>query len=252
MTTIEDILSAARALSRAARWEQALSLVDSLDDADPRIALVAAEVAIDSDLFAGTDLAATRLDRVGDGWDGAFLRLRHDYFGPLRDAAGGWRFGPAGKDPRVIGELRERAGALVSRAPDAVRAGWANMYLGLIADNHFAERDVAARHYDAALEAGEGGGDDLLVREALRHLGDHDHDNGDLSSAGERWTRATELGARAGMVSGVLSQQMLLAVLTRSTGDEAGAVRLAREVERWAQAVGATTVSRQARAFLAG
>jgi hypothetical protein len=31
-------------------------------------------------------------------------------------------------------------------------------------------------HHEAALLAGETGSDDLLVREPMRHLGDHDHD----------------------------------------------------------------------------
>jgi hypothetical protein len=46
----------------------------------------------------------------------------------------------------------------------------------------------------------------------------------------ERWGRATALGARAGAVPGTLSQQILLAVLARETGDEAGAAMLAREI----------------------
>jgi hypothetical protein len=123
------------------------------------------------------------------------------------------------------------------------------MYLGLIADNLFAEREAAPDHYAAALRAGESG-DDLLAREALRHLGDHDRERGDLTTARERWERATELGARAGLVAGTLSQQMLLAVLARDTGDEAGAVRLATEIARWSGAVGAVRLRDQAEAFL--
>ena len=38
-------------------------------------------------------------------------------------------------------------------------------------------------------------------------------------------------------------------VHARDTGDEAGARRLAGEVERWADAIGATLLSDQARAF---
>jgi hypothetical protein len=125
------------------------------------------------------------------------------------------------------------------------------MYLGLILDNLFADRDAAPDHYTAALNAGESG-DDLLAREALRHLGDHDRDRGDLNTARERWERATALGARAGLVAGTLSQQMLLAVLARDTGDEPGAVRLATEIARWSAAIGATTLHDQARSFLAG
>lgn len=54
------------------------------------------------------------------------------------------------------------------------------------------------------------------------------------------------------MVPGVLTQQLLLAVLARDTGDEAGATALAREIARWAAAIGADPVHAQAAGFLAG
>lgn len=136
-------------------------------------------------------------------------------------------------------------------APDEIRRGWAEFYLGVIADNLYGERDAAPSHYLAALRAGEAG-DDLLAREALRHLGDHDHDNGDHELALDRWQQATALGARAGRVTGTLSQQILLAVLARDAGDEAGARAVAREVARWAGAIGAKSIEVQASAFLDG
>jgi hypothetical protein len=110
---------------------------------------------------------------------------------------------------------------------------------GLDAGDQFAE------------QVGESG-DDLLAREALRHLGDYDHDRGDDRLALERWRRATALGARAGAVPGTLSQQMLLAVLARDAGDEAGAAALAAEIARWAAALGAERLAAQANGFLAG
>jgi hypothetical protein len=45
---------------------------------------------------------------------------------------------------------------------------------------------------------------------------------------------------------------MLLAVLARDGGDEAGALALAREIARWAGAIGAVTTEAQANGFLAG
>jgi hypothetical protein len=53
-------------------------------------------------------------------------------------------------------------------------------------------------------------------------------------------------------VLGVLAQQLLLAVLARDAGDEAGARALATETRRWAEAVGAVRVAGQASAFLVG
>ncbi|MEV3912242.1 hypothetical protein [Streptomyces canus] len=261
-TTVEfdELLASARELSLAGRWERALRLLDATtcDTAADRarLALAAAEVALQSDWFGGTDLTAGRAEQAekmssGADWDLAFVRLRHAYFRLLR-SEGHFRPGPEGKDPEALAGLRRIAHDLREDAPDEVRRGWASMYLGLIADNLFAERTAAPAHYEAALGAGESGGDDLLVREALRHLGDHDHDAGDHEGALERWRRATALGARAGMVPGVLTQQMLLAVLARDTGDEAGATALAREIARWAKAIGADHVHSQAAGFLAG
>ncbi|MER6282734.1 hypothetical protein [Streptomyces sviceus] len=256
----DELLLAARELSLAGRWETALRLLDATtcDTAGDRarLALAAAEVALQSDWFGGTDLTARRAELAekespGADWDLAFVRLRHDYLGLLR-GGGNFRLGPEGKDPGALAGIRRAAHDLREDGPDGVRCGWASMYLGLIADNLFAERTAAPAHYEAALRAGEAGGDDLLVREALRHLGDHDHDGGDHDRALERWGRATALGARAGMVPGVLSQQMLLAVLARDIGDEAGATVLAREIARWAEAIGAEHVHAQAVGFLAG
>ncbi|MGW7402710.1 hypothetical protein ACWGI9_03020 [Streptomyces sp. NPDC054833] len=257
---IDQLLAAARELRLAGRWERAARLLDSAAVTEPaartRIALATAEVALERDWFTGTDTAAERITEaekvVPDGdWDMAFLRLRRDY-GRLLLVGGVLSLGPAGKDPESLTALREGARALHEHAPDEVRRGWASMYLGLITDNHFADRAAAPAHYTAALRAAEAGPDDLLAREALRHLGDHDHDAGDHDLALDRWRRATALGARAGTVPGTLSQQMLLAVLARDTGDEAGACALATEIARWAEAIGAGRLQAQATAFLAG
>ncbi|MGW1502518.1 hypothetical protein ACWCQW_28840 [Streptomyces mirabilis] len=276
----DELIAAARELRIGGRWERATRLLDSAEVTDPRsrarLTLAAAEVALESDWFGGTALAGPRLAaaeefvEVLDGeladeahsdirWDLDFLRLRHGYLGQVR-VDGAFRVGPDGKDPDALAALRTHAERLRGQAPDDVRRGWAEMYLGLVADNLFAERDLAPGHYEAALRAGEAGGaggshacgDDLLVREALRHLGDHDHDHGDHARARERWSRATELGARAGTVPGTLSQQLLLAVLARDAGDEAGAVALVGEIARWAGAIGAVTTEAHARGFLAG
>ncbi|BCJ48062.1 hypothetical protein GCM10010168_24220 [Actinoplanes ianthinogenes] len=252
MTDLDDILAAARELAWAGRWQRALSLLDAMDTSFP-IALAAAEVALESDWFTGTALAAGRLaaaERLGKDWDLDFLRLRHSYW-DLLDLDAGWSPGPAGRDPGRLADLRERAAELHTRAPDATRGGWARMYQGLICDNLLDRRDLAPEHYRAALHAGQGT-DPRLEREALRHLGDHDRDAGDLDAASARWARATELSSRARMLPGLLTQQILLAVLARDGGDEAGARMLAREVARSAQALGMTRVHQQATAFLDG
>jgi hypothetical protein len=262
---VGEVIAAAHELAHAGRWGRAASLLDATTAASAQaralLALAAAKVALESDWFGGTSAAAGRLSTAeeacsaadldpGSRWDLAFLRLRYDYYDQLR-GPDGFRAGPEGKDPDALADIRSRAGELRGLAPDEVRRGWADFYLGAIADNLYGERDPAPAHYQAALRAGESG-DDLLAREALRHLGDHDHDHGDAELALERWGRATALGARAGAVPGTLSQQMLLAVLARDAGDEAGATALAREIARWAAALGAERLAAQATGFLAG
>ncbi|MGW2823608.1 hypothetical protein ACWC24_21830 [Streptomyces sp. NPDC001443] len=262
----DELLGAATELGLSGRWDRALALLDSATADAPgirsRIVLTAAHIALEKDWFTGGDSARERLavaerelpdgDRdTGFAWDVDFARLRHTYR-LLLLVDGAPRFGPAGKDPEALGTLRRQAEALRDRAPDEGRRGWAAMYAGLVADNHFADRAAAPACYVAALDAAESADDPLLAREALRHLGDHDHDDGDDGLALERWRRATALGAGAGAVPGTLSQQLLLAVLTRDTGDRAGAAALAAEVARWADALGAAPLAAQARAFLTG
>ncbi|MCM4078741.1 hypothetical protein [Paractinoplanes hotanensis] len=255
MTLLDEIPDAARELARAGRGMRALRLLDAAGTDDPRIALAAAQVAMELDMRTGTCEAGARVtiaERIcGPVWDVRFLRLRFDYFAQLF-TGGDFAFGPDGKDPALPAELDQRAGALAADAPDAVRAGWAHMYHGVILDNLVADRAAAPPHYAIALRAGETGRDDPLTWEALRHLGDHDRDAGDLARARERWERATTLAAGSGAVGATLAQQMLLAVLARDTGDEAGSVALAREISRWSAATGAIRLHRQAEAFLAG
>ncbi|MEU0563462.1 hypothetical protein [Dactylosporangium sp. NPDC006015] len=244
------LASAARALAHAGRWQDAADLLDAAPPGDPVLALASAQVAVESDWFAGTTTAphrlaiATRhapaLDDEGR-WDLAFAGVRTEYRTVLMTDQ-------ADREPATV--LLHRAATLATTAPDAVRNGWAEMYQGLICDNLLDQPDTAPAHYRVALEAGAA--DPLLAREALRHLGGHDHDNGDTETALTRWRLATELGAAAGNVPGTLSQQLLLAVATRATGNEAGALTLATEIARWATAIGAPALAAQATAFLDG
>ena len=251
---VDEVVAAALELAGGGRWERAFALLGAVDDADGRIALTAAEVALDRDWWVGSDTAGERLAAAGkagaDGWTLDFLRLRNDYLRLIHPPGGSFQPGPWGKDPDALTDLERRGEQLRRAAPGPTEAGWAEMYLGLIADNLRADREAAPPHYEAALAAA--GRDDLLAREALRHLGDHDHDAGDHTLALDRWRRATALGAGAGRVSGTLSQQLLLAVLARDAGDEAAATALATEVQRWAEALGAIRIRDNATGFLAG
>ena len=160
--------------------------------------------------------------------------------------------GPDGREPGEVDALVTEATRLRDEAPDDARRGWASMCLGWITDNLLADREAAPAHYEPALEAARASGDPVLLFEAQRHLGDHAHDDGDLAGARERWEESTAAGARARHIGGTLSQQQLLAVLHRDEGDEAGARAIAGEVLRWAAAIGAVGIVRQAEGFLAG
>ncbi len=259
------IIQAAQALTVAGLWSAAGALLDAVEQTDDRIrallAVAVAKLAVESAWYRTTDTVSDRLDAAealcsvvelgGElGWDLRFLRLRSDYQAALF-SDGSFQPGARGKPAQLLADVRSRCSELSTQAPDEVRRGWAQMYLGLIADNLYAERAAAPAHYKVALAIGEAS-DALLAREALRHLGDHDHDRGDHARALERWRRATEYGASRGAVPGTLSQQLLLAVLANDRGDAAGAIALCEEIHRWATAIGADRIAQQASDFLAG
>ena len=201
----------------------------------------------DRTLDRATELAAA----VGTGptvaWDLAMLHLRRWYADQIVDS-----IGPAGRDLAAVGEMTAEAARLRDSAPDDGRRGWASMCLGWFADNLRGDRIEAPRHYAEALVLGRRVDDPVLVFEAQRHLGDHAHDDGDHDAALAAWQESASEAARGGHVLGVLAQQVLLAVLARDTGDEAGARALAAEALRWAEAVGAARLARQLGGFLAG
>jgi hypothetical protein len=262
-TDLPTLLTAVTALENAARYDDALALVDATEVSDDRdrLDLLMARASVvgrrdytrgtrssgDHPLEAAQELAA----RIGTGptvaWDLAMLQLRREYADQLVDG-----IGPAGRDVSVVAAMTAEAARLRDTAPDDGRRGWALMCLGWFADNLRGDRVEAPGHYAEALAAGRTVADDLLVFEAQRHLGDHAHDDGDHDGALAAWQESTVAAARGGHVLGVLAQQVLLAVLARDAGDEAGARALAGETQRWAEALGATRLAGQAAGFLAG
>jgi len=256
------VTAAARALIRASRFEEAESLLAPTSGSpDPGLALARGELAVTRAYQFGLrpDLDPVRearplIDAADDDlarWDLALLEVRLDFIRELFEP--GTRIAdPSGRDPVRMKALRRDAEILRESAPDAGRRGWASFYLGVILDNVYGERDGAPALFAEALADAVASGDDHLAFEALRHLGDHDHDDGDSGRARERWERSTEHAARAGGVTATLSQQLLLAQLARERGEETAALLLATEVARWAGATGATRLRDQAQAFAAG
>ena len=274
MTTTTDIAAvreAALDLALATWYDEALRLLDATQTDDPQgrllLALTAADVADRADHVFGRSVdvgeAPKRFEALDDelaayepdaslAWSVAWVRVRRGYSLAVRNPDGSFRMGPEGRAPGEIEALVAEATRLRDAAPDEGRRGWASMCLGWITDNLLADRDAAPAHYEPALEAARATGDPVLLFEAQRHLGDHAHDDGDLAGARERWEESTAAGARARHIGGTLSQQLLLAVLHRDEGDEAGARAIAGEVLRWSNALGAVGIARQAESFLAG
>jgi tetratricopeptide (TPR) repeat protein len=261
----DEIVTAAAALTWAARWDVARQLletarpVEAQGPAARRLALAAAQTAVHHDFrTAGPRWAPDAISAAEavtgpqERWRLGFLGVEHDYGRELIGEDGSPRFGPGGHDPGRLAALAQRAEALVHAAPDEASAGWAAFYHGLISDNLIGDHDHAGRCFTRALEAAEQTGDDYLAGEALRHLGDHDMEAGDLERARMRWERSAELWARIGNTTGVLAQQLLLAHLAISEGRTAAGSAIAEEVRRWSGAIGLSLCQQQADALLAG
>jgi hypothetical protein len=256
------LTAAARALMLAGLWTQAAGLIEDVTAANPAeravLAVAQAEVAVNQDFWTRTNLGSPALARAcaavadaGDdplaAFDLEFHRLTHDYADELFGTDGDVpQFGPPGRDPEVIGRLAARAASLRASAPDQGRAAAATFYAGLIEDNLRGDGEAARSMFAAALTAAEEARDDLTTSEALRHLGYHLSEAGDAGRARQMWERSTEQRQRAGAVPYVLSQQLLLAGLARDTGDPDTARTVAREVGRWARALGITILEPQA------
>jgi tetratricopeptide (TPR) repeat protein len=224
-----DVVTAATHLMRAGHWTAATDLLTAATTDDPAeralLALARAEVAVDHDFGHQTDHASAALAAVpDDSWDLAMLKFRKDYATTLLQAGDK--------------NLRERVLTLIEDAPDDGRRGIANFWAGAMSDNVYEQPAEAVEHYRTALELGEKCDDELLMAQALRHLGYHARVAGDLPLARAQWERSTELLQKVGHLRPTLAQQAFLATLLRDEGDAAGSRALATEVNRWARQLG--------------
>jgi hypothetical protein len=274
MTTLHSdvpaLCDAAIRLALGLHFDSALRILDATvpdaDDTDARvrIALTAADVADRAEMVGTGAPAEPRFDELAKvladtadvdpvlAWDADWVRLRRSYSRAIRNPDGSYRLGSERRDPAAVRALLDEALRVQEAAPDDVRRGWVSVCRGWITDNVVADRDAAPELFEAGLVPGRESGDDVLLFEVQRHLGDHAHDDGDLEDARTRWRESAAAGARAGHVGGTLSQSLLLAVLLRDEGDEAGARAVADVVGRWAAEAGVPSVTRQADGFLAG
>jgi hypothetical protein len=232
------VVDVALQLMRAGRWGTATTLLTAARPEDRAeqltLALARAELAADQDFWQQTDhwpAAFAEAEPLLDGepsWDLAFAEFRKDYATALFSGTG------------EAGDLRERSLRLIDTAPDDGRLAAISFWAGVLADNLLDEPEAAYAYYKQALP-----GDELVTSYALRHLGDHAHTAGDLVLAREYWEQSTELREKVGHVPGALAQQVLLAMLLRDEGDEAGARAVATETNRWARQLGITFIIQQ-------
>ena len=242
---IDTVVRAAEALRLAGRWDIATDLLTAVSTSDPAerawVAVSLAETAVDrsfwfgeavsDDVLKNAEAAMQATADVNLAWDVDLIRLRQAYQPALASAMSGGAV-DAGEAERLDG-WAER---LRASAPDRRRAGWAGFWGGVIADNLRRTSEVAAERYTGALEVAEAAGDDLLASYAMRHLGGHAHDRGDLTTAREMWETATRLRERTGFVPGTLAQRLLLCELLLAKDDRAGAAALAADIQRAAEA----------------
>jgi hypothetical protein len=275
----DEIIAAATALAWAAQWGTAARLLASArasapdDAAARRLALAAAAVAVHHDFrtagarWAPDAMATAEAEiapepqitsepEVATGAEPALrrkldlLRLQHDYAIMLTGPDGTLRPGPQGHDPAALAGLAQRAEEFADTTSDVAGAGWAAFYRGVIADNLIGDRDGAPRWFARALDAADRASDDYLAGEALRHLGDHEMEAGDLAAARASWERSAGLWARIGNMTGVLAQQVLLADLAFGEDNPAGGLAIAAEVSRWAGAAGLAFYQKSADALI--
>ena len=257
---VDAVVSAAGRMARAGASDAALTLLPA-DTQDARLLLARAQVEISRGYSTGTPGPRAGLLRAHEAvarsedpvlaWDVGLLQVRADLYNAL--FAPGTRLGSdEGRDMAAVEQLREAIDHLRSSAPDEGRRAWADFILGTVFDNLYGVRDVAPALYRSALAPALVAGDDYLVYEVLRHLGDHSHDRGEMDAAREEWEASAFHAARSGSALAVLNQLILLAQLARERGDEAGARLLGSEVGRWAEGLGATRLHSQAAAFAAG
>jgi hypothetical protein len=190
--------------------------------------------------------------KVGDAptesWDAAMLRLRAAFAAEL------WREGASvgqvdGRPSAAVEALVRDSEELVRHAPDLGRRGHVNFYRAVISDKVLGRRHRAPAFLAAALNDATAGNDPYVAYEALRHLGDHSMDEGDLTTAMHQWVASGQNAVRAGSVRSALAQVMLLARLAMSRGDSQAAAALAGVVLWWADALGANALRDEASAF---
>ena len=158
--------------------------------------------------------------------------------------------GTGGRDP-AGGRPPRRGGARPGDGPDDVRRGWASVCRGWITDNVLADRDAAPALFEPGLVAGAREGDDVLLFEAQRHLGDHAHDDGDLETRGSGGASRPPPAPGPGTSADACPRRCCspCCCATRATRPAHGRSRRGRSVGGRA---GVPSVVRQAEGFLAG
>ena len=261
-TDLPTLLTAITALENAARYDDALALVDATQVADDRdrLGLLMARASVvgrrdytrgarsagDHPLDAAQELAAG----IGTGptvaWDLAMQHLRRQYADQLVDG-----IGPAGRDEAVVDAMTvEAAGCATLRPTTAAAAGPACAWAGsptICAGTGSRRHATTPRRWRPA-------GPWPTRCSSSRRSGTWATTLMTMATTRGRWRPGrSPLPLRPGRARARRpGPAVLLGVLARDAGDEAGAQALAAETLRWAEQLGATRLSDQVTGFLAG
>lgn len=223
------MITSARDLVRAGRWEQAGRLLDAAEPHEAHeagaVAAARADAEVDHAFWTRREPDAAVLDTArklaaddAQAWAADFARLRARYARELLGARTSDTAEPDTAEPDA--ELAADAERLARQSPDASARAHAMFYRGLIAGVLRGDDAAAEPLWRAALDT-----DDEYVRSyALRHLAGVAHEADRPDEALQLWRESTRLRQRVGFVPGVLAQLALRAECAPVARDWAAAL----------------------------
>ena len=147
-------------------------------------------------------------------------------------------------DPREL-ELFERAAGLYRALGDARGEGESLFWVGCFHQVVQNDNETAVSALERSREVSEQAGDKLTESYALRHLGIAEHADGRLDEARERLEESVRLRREIGFLPGVAANLVGLIYIAAAQGHRDGALALAEEAGRIAEASGAQVITRQ-------
>lgn len=169
-------------------------------------------------------------------------RLRHTRYLQQRDE----NPDPIGRDGVEL-QLFERALELYQHIGDVAGVGEATLWIGLFHQVVEENDQVAVPHFEQARELAIQTDDQLMLSEALRHLGIAEHRAGRLESARDHLEESMRIRREHGFLSGVASNLVGLIYIAAAQGRRDDARALLDEADAIASEAGAARISQHLR-----